>query len=60
MRKTGVILCSVALAISVILSGCGNKSHKTEKSDGSSTFTGEFIISAKEAEKKLEEDDVYL
>lgn len=58
MRKTGVILCSVALVISVILSGCGNKSHKTEKSDGSSTFTGEFIISAKEAEKKLEDDDV--
>ena len=41
----------------LILGGCG-KSTKTEKSDGSSDFSGKFIISAKEAEKKLNKEEV--
>lgn len=58
MKKTGIIICGLVLAMTVVFSGCGNKSHKTEKADGSSKFTGEFVISAKEAEKKIGDKNV--
>lgn len=47
IMSTGVIC--MALAVTV---GCSS-SGKTEKTDGSSDFTGEFVISAKEAGEKI-------
>lgn len=56
-RQAGTIAGLTVVMSALILGGCG-KSTKTEKSDGSSDFSGKFIISAKEAEKKLNKEEV--
>lgn len=56
-RQAGAIAGLTVVMSALILGGCG-KSTKTEKSDGSSDFSGKFIISAKEAEKKLNKEEV--
>ena len=56
-RQAGAIAGVTVVMSALILGGCG-KSTKTEKSDGSSDFSGEFIISAKEAEKQLNNEEV--
>lgn len=56
LKKAGVLLLSAALAFSM-LAGC-KKTTKTEKTDGTSDFSGEFIISAQEAKEKIGDENV--
>lgn len=55
-KKAGVLALSTALALTM-LAGC-KKTTKTEKTDGTSDFTGEFVISAQEAKDKIGDEDV--
>lgn len=56
LKRAGGFIVS-AIVIASIAAGCG-KSTKTEKADGTSDFTGKFVISAKEAENKIGDDSV--
>lgn len=49
-------MLSTALALTM-LAGC-KKTTKTEKTDGTSDFTGEFVISAQEAKEKIGDENV--
>lgn len=55
-KKAGIIVLCTAL-LSVSATGC-KSSTKSEKTDGTSDFTGEFIVSAKEAESKIQDENV--
>ncbi len=55
-KKAGVLVLSTALALTM-LAGC-KKTTKTEKTDGTSDFTGEFVISAQEAKDKIGDENV--
>lgn len=61
MRKykkyKGILLTAVTCLAVLGAHGCAS-SVKTEKTDGSSSFEGAFIISAKEAEGKIGDPDV--
>lgn len=56
LKKAGVLVLSTALALTM-LAGC-KKTTKTEKTDGTSDFSGEFIISAQEAKEKIGDENV--
>lgn len=56
-RMKRIISVGIALMLAAGLAGCGS-SIKSEESDGTSSFEGEFIISAKEAQSKIGEDGV--
>ena len=56
--KQAVAVIGITVLLSaMMLGGCG-KTTKTEKTDGTSDFKGEFIISAKEAKEKLGDKNV--
>lgn len=56
--KHTVILLSLAVTVGMGMPGCGKSTTKSQKSDGTSAFKGTFVISAKEAKEKVNDDDV--
>ena len=56
VKRAGTVLLGAAL-FSIMAVGCGS-SIKSEKTDGSSEFAGDFVISANEAGKKIGQENV--
>lgn len=55
MKKAAIVGLTAALSVSLF--SCG-QTTKSEKSDGSSVFEGDYVISAKEAEAKIGDENV--
>lgn len=53
---TGILRAGVVLTALAVTAGCS--SGKKEKTDGTSDFKGEFVISAREAEGKIGDENV--
>lgn len=56
-KQAGIVTVAMTILVIMSLTGC-NKSTKSEKSDGTSEFQGEFVISAQEAVGKMGDKDV--
>lgn len=57
-KKTGkALVMSLVFMMLVSAAACGNK-VKTEKADGTSDFTGEFLVSSEEAKEMIEQGNV--
>lgn len=56
-KQAGTVTVAMTMLVIMSLTGC-NKSTKSEKSDGTSDFQGDFIISAQQAVEKMDDEDV--
>lgn len=56
-KLTGILRAGIVCMALAVTAGCSSTGKK-EKTDGTSEFTGEFVISAKEAAEKIGDENV--